>query len=60
LTYDFDCISEMCFADESALNAMVARLAEPEVRAAIAADEARFIDPKSVILLRCDEGRSHL
>jgi len=59
-SYDFDCITEMCFADESALEAMFARLAEPGVRAAIAADEERFIDPQSVIVLRCDEGRSDL
>jgi hypothetical protein len=53
--YNYDCITEMWFADRGQLDAMFAKLAEPEVRRAIAADEARFLDPQSVVVITCDE-----
>jgi len=58
--FDYDCVTEMSFASDADLDAMFARLAEPDVRAAIAEDEARFIDPTSVLVLRCAEHHSSL
>jgi hypothetical protein len=58
--YDYDCITEMWFENQGKLDAMFAKLAEPEVRKAIAEDEERFIDPKSVVVVTCDESRSQI
>jgi hypothetical protein len=58
--YDYDCITEMWFADRAKLDAMFAKLAEPATRKAIAEDEARFIDSKSVVVVTCEERRSSI
>lgn len=58
--FDYDCVTEMWFESEEHLNGMLDRLSEPEVRSVIAQDEARFIDPQSVVFLKCEERRAAL
>lgn len=58
--FDYDCITEMWFEDEAMLDGMFKKLAEPAVRKAIAEDEARFIDPRSVVVIRCEETHSKI
>ena len=53
--FAYDCLTEMWFESEAELQAMFDRLSEPDVRAVIAADEDRFLDPQSVMFLKCEE-----
>jgi EthD domain len=58
--YDYDCITELWCADRPTMDAMFAKLAEPATRKIIAEDEARFLDPKSVVMITCEEHRSSI
>jgi uncharacterized protein (TIGR02118 family) len=50
-----DCITEVCFEDQAALDAMFKALAEPRVKSEIAEDEARFLDRDSMRAFICEE-----
>ncbi|MET0985575.1 MAG: EthD domain-containing protein [Steroidobacteraceae bacterium] len=58
--YDYDCITELWVADRPAMEAMFAKLSEPATRKTIAEDEERFLDPKSVVMITCEEHRSSI
>jgi uncharacterized protein (TIGR02118 family) len=50
-----DVVTETWFEDETAFQAFLRRLAEPAVEAEILADEAKFIKPSTVQMVRVDE-----
>ncbi|MET0988597.1 MAG: EthD domain-containing protein [Steroidobacteraceae bacterium] len=52
--YSYDCITEVCFEDRAALDAMFAALADPRIGPVIAADEDEFIDKASMRALLCE------
>lgn len=51
---DFDVVTEMFFADRESYEAMLATHARPEVRAAIEADEANFLDRSRTRMFHVD------
>jgi uncharacterized protein (TIGR02118 family) len=55
---DFDVVTEMVFASEQDYAAFKARIAEPEVMAQIRADEANFLDGRTVRHTMVEECRS--
>jgi uncharacterized protein (TIGR02118 family) len=55
---NFDVLTELWFADEAALEAFWLRIREPEVRAAIRADEANFLRSERTQMYRVDEKTS--
>jgi len=52
---NFDVLTELWFEDDAALAAFWARLAEPEVRAAIRADESNFLISERTQMYRLEE-----
>ncbi len=52
---DFDVITEIWFSDREAYEAAMARHAQPEVAAAIAADEENFLDRSKTRMFVVDE-----
>ena len=52
---DFDVLTELWFADEAALTGFWQRIREPEVIAAIRADEANFLISEATVMYRVDE-----
>ena len=52
---DFDVITEIWFADRAAYDAAMASHAQPEVAAAIAADEENFLDRSKTRMFVVDE-----
>ena len=52
---DFDVITELWFADRAAYDAAMTRHAQPEVGAAIAADEENFLDRSTTRMFVVDE-----
>lgn len=51
---DFDCVTEMTFADRAAYQAFAARAALPEVAAAVAEDEAHLFDRSGTRMMLVD------
>jgi len=58
--FDYDCVTEMWFENQTRMEEMFALLSTDNVRRAIAEDEERFIDPQSVVVITCDESRSRI
>jgi|SRR5690554_4917300 len=58
--FNYDCVTEMWFENEERLQSMLNRLSEPAVRAVIGADEDLFIDPQSVVFLKCTETKTKI
>src|SRR5690554_81689 len=58
--FNYDCVTEMWFENEERLQSMLDRLSEPDARAEIGADEELFLDPQSVVFLKCKETRTEL
>lgn len=58
--FNYDCVTEMWFENEERLQSMFDRLSEPDARAKIGADEELFLDPQSVVFLKCEETRTEL
>jgi hypothetical protein len=58
--FDYDCVTEMWFETRTRMEEMFALLSTDTVRRAIAEDEARFIDPQSVVVITCEESRSQV
>lgn len=56
--FDYDCITELWFADRAQMDAMLAVLAEPAVRDILAEDEMRFIDRETILFIPCTEART--
>ena len=52
---DFDVITELWFADRAAYDAAMTRHAQPQVAAAIAADEENFLDRAKTRMFVVDE-----
>jgi uncharacterized protein (TIGR02118 family) len=44
MAVDYDCVTELGFDDQAALDAFLTTIDEPEIRALIRADEANFIE----------------
>jgi hypothetical protein len=57
-SFGYDCVTEMWFRDEAALESMFQALSRPDVRDALTADEMRFLDRDSVRVIRCEEHRT--
>lgn len=49
--FDYDCCSELIFADEAALLAFKDNMAQPEKVARIAADEENFLDRSRLLIV---------
>lgn len=47
----YDCVTEIICKDRQTLDAMLARLAEPDVQAVLGPDEERFSDRQAAIVL---------
>jgi len=52
--WDFDLISEWCFADEAAFMELNRVMADPEITRLFKEDEDKFADRKSMTMIPCD------
>lgn len=55
LPIDFDCVTELCFADRAAYDRFAARCAEPEVARLIAQDEEHVFDRAATRMMLVEE-----
>ncbi|MCB2080660.1 MAG: EthD domain-containing protein [Novosphingobium sp.] len=58
--FDFDCVTEIGFADQAAYDAFLARYAVPEVEEAIRLDEENFLDRGGTRMFLVEERQSPL
>lgn len=54
----FDCITTIEFPDRAAMEALMQRMADPDVQRVIIEDEARFIDRSSIVIHVCEVDES--
>jgi hypothetical protein len=47
----FDCVTEVMLPDRASVDALFARMADPEISARIVADEEKFIDRASISIM---------